>query len=70
MTIRRKRFNAPQDLSVKSLRLADTCTKVEEVKEYWKEDQRRSAFLGRWVGGGRVEEVWGRGFFCVGLSLI
>jgi len=56
MTIR-KHFNAPQDLSVKGPRLADTCAKVEEVKEYWKEDWRRSVFLGRWVGSGRVEEV-------------
>lgn len=46
----------------RALRLADTWTKVEEVKGHWKEDQRL-AFLGRRPGGWRVEEVWGRGFF-------
>lgn len=47
----------------RALRLADTWTKVEEVKGHWKEDQRRLAFLGRQPGGWRVEEVWGRDFF-------
>lgn len=67
-TIRRKHFNAPQDLLVKSPRLADTCAKVEEVEEHWKENQRRSAFPGRWVGGGRGG--MGKRFLCVCLSLI
>lgn len=33
MTIRRKHFYTPQDFWVKSLRLADTCTKLEEALE-------------------------------------